>query len=272
MIDKSEKLRFDSICRSVAAEGLEGSVIGTMSEKRMHKTLKRYICPDESFHEARIKPSGEAFFSGKESGRGGYIADICVDGDIFEIQTGGFYPLKEKIGFYLNNTGFTVTVIHPLIAEKWSVWIDPETGETTPRRRSPKREKPTDLLPELFWLAEYLDNDRLRFCFPVIEAEEYRILDGYGRDKKKRATRYERMPVSLIDEIDIGGRELWQLLPPTLPCEFNSTEFNKLTGLRGRRAYYALKLLCLTGIAEKGEKVGRSYVYKLLSRGEGDGR
>lgn len=266
MIDKSEKLRFDSICRAVAAEGLEGSVIGTMSEKRMHKTLKRYICPDESFHEARIKPSGEAFFSGKESGRGGYIADICVDGDIFEIQTGGFYPLKDKIGFYLKNTDFTVTVVHPLIAEKWSIWVDPETGETTPRRRSPKKERPTDLLPELFWLVDYLANDRLRFCFPVIEAEEYRILDGYGRDKKKRATRYERMPVSLIDEIDIGGSDLQSLLPEGLAREFTAAEFNKATGLRGRRAYYALKLLCLVGIAEKGEKVGRSYVYKLTSK------
>ena len=261
MIDSSERLRFDKVCRAVAAEGLEGSVIGTMSEKRMHKTLKRYICPDESFHEARIEASGVARFTGKESGRGGYIADICVDGDIFEIQTGGFYPLKGKIGFYLEKTDFTVTVVHPLIEKKWSVWIDPQTGETTPRRRSPKRERPSDLLPELFWLAEYLDNDRLRFCIPIIEAEEYRILDGYGRDRKKRATRYERMPVSLIDELDFGGRELSRLIPEGLEGEFTAAEFTKATGLRGRRAYYALKLLCLMGIAERGEKKGRSYVY-----------
>lgn len=266
MITDGEKIRFEQICLSVAAEGLEGSVIGTMSEKRMHKTLKRYICPDESFHEVRIQSSGEARFTGKESGRGGFIADVCIDGDIFEIQTGGFYPLKPKIEFYLKNTDFTVTVVHPLIAEKWSVWVDPETGETTPRRRSPKREKPCDLLPEIFWLAEHLQNERLRFLIPVVEAEEYRILDGYGKDRKKRATKYERMPIALRDELSLGGDEIEGLLPKALPNSFTATEFSKITGLRGRRAYYALKLLCLAGIEEKGEKKGKSYVYNRLSK------
>ncbi len=265
MITSGERERFESICLSVAAEGLSGGVIGTMSEKRMHKTLKKYICPDESFHEARIQSSGVARFTGKESGRGGYIADVCVDGDIFEIQTAGFYPLKAKIDFYLKNTDFTVTVVHPLIAEKWSVWIDPETGETTQRRRSPKKEKLSHLLPELFWLSENLGNERLRFLVPVIEAEEYRLLDGYGKDKKKRATKYERMPVSLIDEYSFGGDDVYKLLPDTLQSEFTAADFTKHTGLRGRRASCALKLLCLLGIAER-EKRGRAYVYKVLSK------
>ena len=266
MITDGEKRRFKEISLSVAAEGLEGGVIGTMSEKRMHKTLKRYICPDESFHEARIQESGVARFTGKESGRGGFIADVCVDGDIFEIQTGGFYPLKPKIDFYLNKTEFTVTVVHPLIAEKWTVWVDPETGETSNRRRSPKREKPTDLFPELFWLADHLKNERLRFLIPVVEAEEYKLLDGYGKDKKKRATKYERIPIGLNDEISFGGNEIESLLPESLPKSFTSAEFTRVTGLRGRRAYYAIKLLCILGIAEKGEKKGRSYVYNRPSR------
>ena len=266
MITESEKIRFEKICLSVAAEGLEGAVIGTMSEKRMHKTLKRYVCPDESFHEARIQASGVARFTGKESGRGGFIADVCVDGDIFEIQTAGFYPLKAKIDFYLKNTDFNVTVVHPLVAEKWTVWIDPETGETTKRRRSPKREKPGDLLPEIFWLVEYLGNERLRFLIPIVEAEEYKILDGWSRDKKKGATKYERIPTALKDELSFGGDEIETLLPDGLPMSFTSVEFSRATGLRGRRAYYALKLLCLTGIAEKGEKQGRSYVYNRLSK------
>ena len=115
---EESKLIFDGICRSVAAEGLEGAGIGTMAEKRMHKALKRYICPDESCHEVRIKPDGTASTEDREkaeSGRGGYIADIYKDGEIFEIQTAGFYPLKKKIEFYLKNTDFKVTVVHPLV-------------------------------------------------------------------------------------------------------------------------------------------------------------
>ena len=264
MMDEN-KLIFDSICRSVAAEGLLGEGIGTMAEKRMHKALKRYICPDESCHEVRIRPDGTPSTEDREkaeSGRGGYIADIYKDGEIFEIQTAGFYPLKKKIEFYLKNTDFRVTVVHPLVECKWSVWVDPETGETTPRRRSPKKEKPTDLLPEIFWLSEFLDSDRLYFRAPIIEAEEYRMLDGWSRDKKKGSTRYERIPVSLIDEVEFGAEEVKNLLPDTLDAEFTAAEFSKATGLRGRKAYSALKLMCLICAVEKGEKKGRSFVYK----------
>lgn len=259
------KLIFDSICRSVAAEGLLGEGIGTMAEKRMHKALKRYICPDESCHEVRIRPDGTPSTDDREraeSGRGGYIADIYKDGEIFEIQTAGFYPLKKKIEFYLKNTDFRVTVVHPLVECKWSVWVDPETGETTPRRRSPKKEKTTDLLPEIFWLSEFLDSDRLYFRAPIIEAEEYRMLDGWSRDKKKGSTKYERIPVSLINEVEFGAKEVKNLLPDTLGDEFTATEFSKATGLRGRKAYSALKLMCLICAVEKGEKKGRSFVYK----------
>ena len=265
MINNDDKLRFDSICRSVAAEGLLGEGIGTMSEKRMHKALKRYICPDESCHEVRIKPDGSPSTEDREkaeSGRGGYIADIYRDGEIFEIQTAGFYPLKKKIEFYLKHTEFKITVVHPLIGCKWSVWVDPETGETTTRRRSPKKEKLTDLLPEIFWLSELLDSDRLFFKAPIIEAEEYRMLDGWSRDKKKGATKYERIPVSLIDEVEFSAKEVRKMLPDTLGEEFTATEFSKAAGLRGRRAYGALKLLCRVGAAEKGEKKGRSFVYR----------
>lgn len=259
------KLIFDSICRSVAAEGLSGEGIGTMAEKRMHKTLKRYICPDESCHEVRIKPDGSPSTEDREraeSGRGGYIADIYKDGEIFEIQTAGFYPLKKKIEFYLKNTDFKVTVVHPLVECKWSVWVDPETGETTPRRRSPKKEKLTDLLPEIFWLSEFLDSDRLFFRVPVIEAEEYRMLDGWSGDKKKGSTKYERIPVSLINEVTFGAKAVRELMPDALDEEFSAPEFSKAVGLRGRRAYYALKLMCIAGAVEKGEKKGRSFIYK----------
>ncbi len=259
------KLIFDSICRSVAAEGLSGEGIGTMAEKRMHKALKRYICPDENCHEVRIKPDGTPSTEDREraeSGRGGYIADIYKDGEIFEIQTAGFYPLKKKIEFYLKNTDFKVTVVHPLVECKWSVWVNPETGETTPRRRSPKKEKLTDLLPEIFWLSEFLDSDRLCFRVPIIEAEEYRMLDGWSGDKKKGSTKYERIPVSLINEVAFDAKEVRGLMPEAIKEEFSAPEFSKAVGLRGRRAYYALKLMCIVGAAEKGEKKGRSFVYK----------
>ena len=52
------------------------------------------------------------------------------------------------------------------------------------------------------------------------------------------------------------------MLPEGLGNEFTAPEFSKATGLRGRKAYSALKLICIAGGAEKGEKRGRSFVYK----------
>ncbi len=259
-----DKKRFESICLSVAAEGLDAGGIGTMSEKRMHKALKRYICPEENYHEIRIKPDGSVSYDENDkSGRGGYIADIYSDGKIFEVQTGSFYPLQSKIKFYLENTDFDVTVVHPIIAVKWSVWVDPETGEAKKRRRSPKKEDLYTLLPEIFWLSEYLDNPRLNFRGLVIEAEEYRMLDGWSRDKKKGSSRYERMPISLIDDITVNSCEIGKrFLPEELSEEFTASDFGRITKLKGKKLYGALKVLCAVDAIEKGEKKGRSYVYR----------
>ena len=268
MFNEKEKTRFNDLCRKMAAEDLSGSGIGTMSEKRMHKTFKHFVCDDDSCHEVRIRPDGSAVISEStpqrisETGRGGFIADVFSNGDIIEIQTGGFYPMKKKLEFYLQNTDFRVTVLHPLVGIKWTVWIDPETGETTKRRRSPKKENLQSLLPELFWISEHLRSERLYFRIPVIEAEEYKMLDGYGKDKKKRATKYERFPISLINDVTYRADEICEALFPTeLTGEFTSSDFTKATGLRGRKLSSALKLLCLCSVIEKCGKRGRSFIY-----------
>ena len=46
--------------------------IGTLAEKSVHSVLKYYFAPDETFHEQKI---------------GRFVADIRIDGEIYEIQT-----------------------------------------------------------------------------------------------------------------------------------------------------------------------------------------
>lgn len=265
MLTNEEKIKFESLCREISAQELDGNGIGTLSEKRMHKTLKKYVCPNEDCHEIRVRADGSACRSSgrAESGKGGYIADVCDGERIFEIQTGSFYPMKAKIEFYLNTTEFEVTIVHPLIAEKWSLWIDPKSGDITPRRRSPKKERLSDLLPELYWLSDLLDSDRLSFVIPVLEAEEYRLLDGWSRDRKKGSNRYERIPIGLIDIMSFKGRELVRAaFPEGMPEEFTASDISKAIRLKGRRLYSSIKVLVDSGVIERGEKVGRSYVYR----------
>ena len=260
MIGADEKLKFSLVCRETAAEELCGEGIGTYSEKRLHKTLKRFFCEDESCHEVRIRPDGSIGGQGV-SGKGGYIADICRDGEIIEIQTGSFFSLKNKIRFYLENTGYSVTVVHPIAGVKYLSWIDTEDGSVKSRRRSPKKGSVTDALPELYWVSDMLDSDRLSFCFPILEIDEFRLLDGWSRDKKRGSNRFERIPTELIDILRVNAREVRDLMPEELSDEFTRAQFSRLTGFKGRKLHNAIALLCNIGAAEKGEKRGRSFIY-----------
>ena len=261
MTEACEKVRFSLICREIASQELCGEGIGTYSEKRLHKTLKRFFCDDPLCHEVRIKNDGSVGGIG-ESGKGGYIADIFKDGKIIEIQTGSFYSLKNKIAFYLEKTDFDITVVYPVAAVKYMSWIDTESGDVTSRRRSPKKGSASDILPELYWLSDMLSNDRLSFCIVLMEIEEYRMLDGWSHDKKRGSNRFERIPVELVDTVCLNGKEISTLMPQSLPDEFTRNEFSSALRLKGRRLYNAIKVLEAMDAIEKGEKRARSYVYR----------
>ena len=265
MMTTDEKQRFSELCEKIAAEELCGAGIGTYSEKRLHKTLKNFFCPDTECHEVRIRPDGSIGGTG-ESGKGGYIADIFRDGEIIEIQTGSFYSLKSKLGFYLEKTDFKITVVHPIAAVKHLSWIDTEDGSIKSRRLSPKKGSVIDALPELYWVWNMLDSDRLKFCFPLLDVDEYRLLDGWSRDKKRGSNRFERIPNELIDIVYIDGGGAAELFPNGLPEEFTRSEFSKLTKFKGRKLYNVITLFCNLGLIEKGEKKGRSFVYRRLDR------
>ena len=264
MISPEEKLRFSDLCAEIAAGELCGEGIGTYSEKRLHKTLKSFFCDDPECHEVRIKPNGDIGGRG-ESGKGGYIADIFRDGEIIEIQTGSLYALKSKIRFYLEETDYIVTVVHPLAGIKYLSWIDTESGSVMSRRRSPKKKGLADAIPELYWLSDMLGNERLHFCFPILELDEYRLLDGWSRDKKRGSNRFELIPVELIDMECLAARDVRSLFPEGISGEFTSKDFSRLTGFKGRKLYNTITLFCKVGVIERGEKRGRSYIYRTVT-------
>ena len=265
MISNEEKLRFDAICKDIAEGELCPETIGTYSEKRMHRTLKRFFCDDESCHEVRIRPDGGVGSTG-ESGRGGYIADIFREGEIIEIQTASFYPLREKLKFYIENTDYIVTVVHPVAKRKYLTWIDVEDGSIASRRLSPKKERVVDVLPELYWISEMLGSDRLHFCFPIVELEEFRLLNGWSRDKKRGSDRYECVPTELLDLFCIAGKDVAGLLPEDLPDEFTGAEFGRIMGFKGRKLYSTINLFCALGVVKKCEKRGRSFIYRIVTK------
>ncbi len=242
-----EKQCFERLCSRMLSEDRERDSIGMYQEKRLHATLKRYFCPDTERHEQKI---------------GAYTADILSDGVIYEIQTGSFLPLKKKLAYYLENTDLSINVVCPLAYKKWISWLDAETGDISARRRSPKCQRLNDALPEIFRISELMPNERLCVTVMLLEIEEYRLLCGWDKSRKRGSCRYERIPLSLIGQQSLGRSSDFKVfIPPE--DSFTAAEFSSFAGIKGRKAYYALYALKNIGlVCETDEKRGRAKVFR----------
>lgn len=245
--------------------------IGTLREKRLHAAVKRYLCPDEACHE---RPVGDLLMEDGSKPRR-MVADILTDSHILEVQTGGFFPLREKIGWYLTHTPCRVTVVHPIPAVKYLSWIDPEDGSILSRRKSPKRGRVRDVAKELYWVSDFIGDPRFAVRLLLLELEEYRMADGWSRDKKRGSNRYERFPTALLGDVTLWTPADYAsfFLPPALtapdaegaPPVFTAAAYAKAAGIRGKATYSTIHLLeRLELIRESEEKVGRSRAYRVL--------
>ena len=246
---EAEKMRFDRIVYEVLRGDREvGQSIGTYNEKRMHIILKRFLEEDETRYEAKVGP---------------YVADILRGKEIIEVQTGSFYPMKEKITYYLGETDFNVTVVRPLPYIKWRVWIDKDSGEISKRTKSRIKTEPKHVMRDWLFLGDFLGNKRLTIRFLLLEEEEFRFLDGWSADKKRGSSRYERLPLALIGDDSYNlPSDYARLLPDSLGDTFTASEYGKALSLRSSYAFYAgVKILCLAGLVRKDGKCGRSALY-----------
>ena len=79
---------FEEACHKMIGLQKGQNGIGTLQEKTIHSVLKYYYAPNPMYHEIRIDS---------------YVADICVDGEIFEIQTRNFNTMRSKLDTFLAN-------------------------------------------------------------------------------------------------------------------------------------------------------------------------
>ena len=244
---------FEMLCKDAAfcmCGQNRKSSIGTLGEKTLHSVLKKYYEPDEQKQEIKI---------------GRFVADIKNDTGIVEVQTRNFNTLRRKLEAFLPE--YEVTVVYPIAQTKWLLWIDEATGEVTKKRRSPKIGAPCDICSELYKIKSQLLNPHLHLRIPLLHLEEYRLLNGWSTDGKKGSTRYERIPISLMDVVEISCLEDYcKLLPNNLPETFYSKDFQKIAKLSPRAAGTALNVLHSVGAVERIGKSGNRYQYQITKR------
>ncbi len=195
-----DKKRFEEIRDAAVSSGREGRSIGTYKEKTLHAILKDYYAPDKSMQEISVD---------------GYVADIYTGQEIIEIQTANFNKMRAKLNCFLPN--YPVTVVYPIARIKYLSWIDEATGECSKPRKSPVKGSVYRAFVELYKIKSILSQENLCLCFPLLEVEEYRLLNGWSQDKKKGSCRYDRIPRALLDEIRLEKPEDYlRLIPENL--------------------------------------------------------
>lgn len=237
--------KFEEAKRKIIGVDRQRLGIGTLSEKTVHAILKNYYEPDEDKQEIPIE---------------NYVADIYCEGEIIEIQTRNFDKLRNKLAAFLPL--YPVTIVYPIPREKWLIWIDEESGELSKKRKSPAKGNPYVVFPELYKIKMFLKDPNLRLKLVFLDMEEYRLLNGWSQDKKKGSSRYDRIPTSLVEEIDITCLEDYiQLVPYELQEAFTVKEFARAVHIQTKLSQVVLNILYEVGTVQRVGKRGREYLY-----------
>lgn len=244
----NKELEFEKAKNKIIGIERQREGIGTLAEKSVHAVLKNYFAPDETMQEIPME---------------GYVADIYTGKEIIEIQTRQFDRMRDKLQAFLPIC--PVTIVYPVTAKKILVWIDPETGEEIERRKSPRKASIYDIFDELYKIKQFLPDENLRIKMMLLELEELKLLDGYGKDKKKRASKHDRVPLKLVGEMGMECKEDYLQFVPfeLLETEFTSKEFSKEAKIHPRMAGTVLHVLHYMGIVERVGKQGNAFVYKV---------
>ncbi len=245
MLSPSDKLKFDNLVRDVAVFGRDDAGIGTYKEKSLHYILKNFFCPDKDYHETSYK---------------GYVADIMKDGFITEIQSSSLSGMKGKLDAFLDEN--CVRIVFPIIMKNTIVWIDPDTGDVTRSRRAVKGHDLYELVRQLIYILDYLRDPNLTVTAVMLCADDYRMLDGRGPDRKIGAAKLDKVPTELIDIRDlVFPDDLAALVPEKLPEIFTRDEFAASVHLRGRALWAVLKVLSEMRVIVRVENDGRRHRY-----------
>ena len=211
----------------------------------MHLSFKYFFEENTDFHEVSV---------------GKFYADIMRDGHITEIQTKNFCAFRKKLACVSKD--HTVTVVHPIIREKHVFWTDPDSGELTGGRKSPRHGDIYGVFRELVYIRELLHRDTLGFCFPVVACDEYKILCGWDSERKKGSVRLKLVPTELFGFYEFDTAFAFAKLLPKCDDDFMTVKtISSMIGKKGREASAFVNVLMYLDILKRDGKDGRAIKY-----------
>jgi hypothetical protein len=221
--------------------------IGTEREGSLHRALK-------------FRYSGEG--GATEVVRGGYVCDgVNEQGDMIEVQTGSFGPLKKKIPLLLLQG--PVRLIHPIILRKTIETWD-EGGALLRSRRSPRKGSAWDLFDALIHAPELPLLPGLSLELVMVDVVEKRVLDGKGSWRRRGASIVDRSIAEYHEtRVFTTPGDYRFFLPVKAGESFTAKSLGEKGGIAPEKAGKALYVLSRIGLAERAGKAGNAYVYRL---------
>jgi hypothetical protein len=189
-----------------------------------------------------------------------FVIDLVrADGELVEVQTGGFAPLAPKLDALLDEHRFRI--VHPVAAERRIVRVD-EDGEITSIRRSPRRASVVDVFDRLVAFPSLLTHPHLTVEVLLLREDHVR------RVRAARTGRWTRDPgerrlVDVLDRVELRGPEDVVRMLPALPSgPFSTREMAALLSCNVTLAQRAVYCLRVIGIIEAAGKRGHTPLHR----------
>jgi hypothetical protein len=219
--------------------------IGTERESSLHRALK-------------FRYAGQGV---TEASLGTYVCDgISETGEIIEVQTGSFGPLKNKAR-ELAALG-PVRIIHPIIVKKSIELYDPQ-GTLLYRRKSPRAGSIWDLFKALIYAPELPLLPGLTIELALVEVSERRIKDGRGSWRRRGASVADRVLTAYQGSIPLGTAADYLRFIPFGDEEFTAKTLGDQARISPAVARKTLYVLARLGMVKRTGKAGRSWAYRL---------
>ncbi len=191
---------------------------------------------------------------------GRFVIDVVrADGELIEVQTGGFGPLSAKLDDLLD--GHRVRIVHPVAARRRIVRVD-QHGEVLSIRRSPKRGTAIDVFDRLVAFPSLLTHPNLTVEVLLLGEDHIRAVGPVTAGRRTRDPG-ERHLREVLDRIELrDAHDVRRMLPP-LPREpFSTRELASVLGcsmLLAQRTVYCLRAI---EIIEASGKRGRTPLHR----------
>jgi hypothetical protein len=218
------------VARPVGCAAVSG--IGVLREGPLHAAVKDFYA----------RPGDRA-----EVPMDGYVIDLVrADGELVEIQTGGFSPLGPKLDKLLDAN--RMRIVHPVPAERRIIRVD-EHGEVLSSRRSPRRGQAMDIFDRLVSFPSLLAHPNLTVDVLLCQEDHIRAPEvGRSRSGRRRRDPGQRRLVDVLGRVELTSPEdAAALLPDALSAEpFTTRELAAALGcpmVLAQRVAYCLRAM-----------------------------